>query len=70
MQERLEGTKIPEGFSVTITTASASRLHINYRRRIGDKELFIHLAIPKNTILDLNTWSITEDIFEGEDYLK
>mgnify|MGYP001566964286 CR=1 FL=1 len=65
MNERGEGTPVLEGINFTHgTNVGAGRLHLDYRKDLGEKILCIHIAIPHETPLDPRTWAVFEDFFK------
>jgi hypothetical protein len=65
MQTRSECGLVPEGISYTDTTlVGHGRLHLNYKKTVGEQVIRIHIAIPYNTAKDPRTWSVFEDVVE------
>lgn len=62
---RLEGTPVLEGLNYTLgSNLGPGRLHLDYRKDLGDKILCLHFAIPRETATDPTTWSVFEDFFK------
>lgn len=68
VKSRIEGTRVPQGFTVTEPAGPPGRLHLNYRRDVGDRVVLVHIAVPFETAADPYTWSVDELEISKEEF--